>query len=130
MPPAAGTADPGQRGAAPARGNARLAVLAVAGMALWFRGTGAFWTFAESAAAARKIPGETIGIALAWATPPACWDRSWPPGRGSGGAALADHDWHGLLCLSVLAYGYCSGGVALAAGALRIQYLLELLDGV
>ena len=114
--PRGAPAAPGGASAAATRPNARLAVLAVAGMALWFAAPGAFWTFAESAAAARKIPGETIGLALAVGNAAGLlgsvvaawqgvrWGRFGPITIGTG-----------LLCASVAAYGHCTSGVALAS---------------
>jgi predicted MFS family arabinose efflux permease len=102
--------------AAARRPISRPAILAIAGMAIWFAAPGAFWTFAESAAVARKIPGETISIALAVGNAAGLlgsvmaawqgdrWGRLWPITIGSA-----------LLCLSVLAYGHCTSGVALAS---------------
>jgi predicted MFS family arabinose efflux permease len=101
------------RAAPPTR---RLAMLAIGGMAIWFAAPGAFWTFAESAAVARKIPGETISIALAVGNAAGLlgsvmaawqgdrWGRLWPITIASG-----------LLCLSVVLYGHCTNAVALAS---------------
>jgi predicted MFS family arabinose efflux permease len=47
------------------RTGRRMAMLAVAGMAVWFAAPGAFWTFADTAASAHQVRGETISIALA-----------------------------------------------------------------
>jgi predicted MFS family arabinose efflux permease len=42
-----------------------LALIALAGMAVWFAAPGVFWSFAETAASERHIPAMTISIALA-----------------------------------------------------------------
>lgn len=101
--------------AAVAPPTGRLAMLAIAGMALWFAAPGAFWTFAESAAVARKIPTQSISIALAVGNAAGLlgsvvaawqmdrWGRLWP-------ITIASV----LLCLSVLIYGHCTSVVALA----------------
>jgi DHA1 family inner membrane transport protein len=46
------------------RGSAR-ALLALAAMAVWYAAPGAFWTFADTAAAARHVPVQDISLALA-----------------------------------------------------------------
>lgn len=92
------------------------ALLAIGAMAIWFAAPGAFWTFAESAAVARNIPGETISIALAVGNTAGL--------LGSVMAAWQGDRWGRLgpitiasaaLCLSVVMYGHCSSAVALAA---------------
>lgn len=102
----------GDRAAAP---TGRLAILAIAGMAIWFAAPGAFWTFAESAAVARKIPAQSISMALAVGNAAGLlgsvmaawqadrWGRLWPITIASGS-----------LCLSVVMYGHCANAVALA----------------
>jgi len=104
------------RGSAAKGPAVRPALIAVAGMTIWFAAPGAFWAFAESAAAARQIPGETISIALAIGNAAgllgsvlAAWQgnrlgRFWP-------VTIAT----ACLCLSVMAYGHCTSVVALAS---------------
>jgi predicted MFS family arabinose efflux permease len=84
-------------------------------MAIWFAAPGAFWTFAESAAVARKIPAQSISMALAVGNAAGLlgsvmaawqadrWGRLWPITIASGS-----------LCLSVVMYGHCANAVALA----------------
>jgi predicted MFS family arabinose efflux permease len=104
------------RGAAPARPAGRLALVAIAGMTIWFAAPGAFWAFAESAAAAREVPSDAISIALAVGNAAGLlgsvmaawqgdrWGRFWP-------VTIAT----ACLCVSVAAYGQCTSGIALAA---------------
>jgi predicted MFS family arabinose efflux permease len=84
-------------------------------MGLWFAAPGAFWTFAETAAAARQVPGETISIALAIGNAVGLlgglaaawqgdrWGRFWP-------IVLSTV----CLCLSVLAFEHCGSVTTLA----------------
>ena len=101
----------------------RLAIVAIGGMTIWFAAPGAFWTFAESAVAARKIPGETISIALAIGNAAGLlgsamaawqgnrWGRFWP-------IMIAT----ACLCVSVVASGRSMSvvGLALALSAFNI----------
>jgi predicted MFS family arabinose efflux permease len=84
-------------------------------MTVWFAAPGAFWTFAESAAAARNVPAGTISIALA-------------VGNGVGLLGSVAAAWQGdrwgrfwplliataALCASVVAFEECWSVVALA----------------
>ena len=114
MPPGARATVP-QGKSASLGPTGRLAMLAVAGMTIWFAAPGAFWSFAESAAQARKVPADTISIALAIGNTAGLlgsvmaawqgdrWGRLWP-------IVIAT----ACLCASVVASGYCTNVIALA----------------
>jgi predicted MFS family arabinose efflux permease len=102
--------------AATSTGSGWLPIVAIAGMMIWFAAPGAFWTFAESAAAARGIPSGTISVALA-------------VGNGVGLLGSAVAAWQGdrwgrfrplvvatvCLCVSVVAFEQSGSAVALAS---------------
>jgi predicted MFS family arabinose efflux permease len=94
----------------------RLAILAIAGMTIWFAAPGAFWTFAESAATEQKVPAETIGVALAIGNAVGL--------LGSAIAAWQGNRWGrfrpimvstACLCLSVVAFEQSRSVIALAS---------------
>lgn len=111
--PAAAPAD--GAGAAGFRGNAR-AVLALAAMAVWYAAPGAFWTFADTAAADRQIPGEAISLALAIGNAVGLLGSllsAWQGDRwGRAGPIVAAS---ACLCLSVLAFAHSLTLLALSA---------------
>ncbi len=96
--------------------HGRWAVIALIAMALWFAAPGAFWTFAEAAAAGKHSSVQDISIALAVGNAVGLlgssvaawqanrWGRSWP----IVGATLC-------LCLSVVAFQHSWHFAALAA---------------
>ena len=95
--------------------SGRLAIVAVVGMTMWFAAPGAFWSFAESAAAARNVPDGVISIALAIGNTAGL--------LGSVAAAWQGNRWGRLwpiviatvsIGVSVVASGHCVSVIALA----------------
>jgi len=135
---------PSQAGASGAHSGPGIVrpLIALGAMAVWYAAPGAFWTFADTAAAERNVPVQDISVALAignavgllgslvtaWQADR--WGRAWP-------IAVAT----ACLCLSVVAFAHSLSLVALAAalsafnvcwnyGAVYQMALVSALDPV
>jgi predicted MFS family arabinose efflux permease len=134
-------ADGGARRNATAGGPiGRLAVLAIAGMTVWFAAPGAFWTFAESAAATRGISAETISVALAVGNAAGLlgsvvaawqghrWGRFGPIAIATAGLALSVAAFERSMSLVALALALSAFNIAWNYGTVYEMALVAALD--
>jgi len=135
----------GAEGGAPRNVNAggpigRLAILAILGMAVWFAAPGAFWTFAESDAATRRISAETISVALAAGNAAGLlgsvaaawqghrWGRFWPIAIATAGLALSVVAFERSTSLVALALALSAFNIAWNYGTVYEMALVAALD--